>query len=70
MVHLNQEPRHVLTLRDDTFWSLVKPQAGKKKRACLKCSITFMSMYSNRLCSQCDIKNRLQSDKAVYPDPI
>lgn len=50
---------------DSYFYSLVKPVTAKKKRACLKCGVVFLSAnYGNRVCGSCAAQNSRASLRA------
>ena len=56
-----------MTREEEYFYSMISPKIAKKKRACLKCKITFLSENGKRVCGSCLASNQnVRSEREGY----
>jgi ribosomal protein S27AE len=56
-----------MTQEEEYFYSMVSPKIARKKRPCLKCTITFVSENGKRICGSCLASNqKVRSDRESY----
>lgn len=66
MEMVNNTKRTFLDEKESYFYSLVRPVTEKKKKACLKCGVVFLSAnYGNRVCGSCAAQNNRASVRSA-----